>query len=192
MEQRCGPRIASVALVRPAHRHARRRTARTAAGCLEWQKRFVQVQRNLVRGVSTTPRNHQRRRVHLSHHLIAALRLWRSAASCRLARGRPSVSRMDVFRLSRARPLDECRTCRTCSTGSSSAGVHRRGPRRMRHTFASLLFPRIGDRSAMAVCRANLYFRGVTGPESSNFEALNRITDATRLTVFVDDFGGLA
>src|SRR5256712_13753494 len=46
-------------------------------GDFNWQRRFVQVQRNLVRGILTTPKNHQRRRVDLSHQLTAALRLWR-------------------------------------------------------------------------------------------------------------------
>jgi integrase len=46
-------------------------------GDFNWPRRFVQVQRNLVRGVLTTPKNHQRRRVDLSYQLTAALRLWR-------------------------------------------------------------------------------------------------------------------
>ena len=42
-----------------------------------WRYGFVQVQRNLVRGLLTTPKNHQRRRVDLSRQLQVALRLWR-------------------------------------------------------------------------------------------------------------------
>ena len=46
-------------------------------GDFNWRGGFVQVQRNLVRGRLTTPKNHQRRPVDLSRQLQVALRLWR-------------------------------------------------------------------------------------------------------------------
>jgi integrase len=46
-------------------------------GDINWQRRFIQVQRNLVRGQLTTPKNHQRRQIDLSRQLQVALRLWR-------------------------------------------------------------------------------------------------------------------
>ena len=59
-----------------------------------WRYGFVQVQRNIVGGQLTTPKNHQRRRVDLSRQLQAALRLWRRgsgapgcARGCRSRRG---------------------------------------------------------------------------------------------------------
>ena len=46
-------------------------------GDVDWLGRFVHVQRNLVRGVVTSPKSHQQRRVDLAAQLCAALLEWR-------------------------------------------------------------------------------------------------------------------
>src|SRR5204862_5090321 len=46
-------------------------------GDIDWRGGYVQVERNIVRSVLTTPKNHQRRRVDLSRHLRIALWFWR-------------------------------------------------------------------------------------------------------------------
>ena len=46
-------------------------------GDIDWRGRYIYVQRNLVRGTVTTPKNHQCRMVDLSSELRAVLRLWR-------------------------------------------------------------------------------------------------------------------
>ena len=107
-------------------------------GDFNWQRRFVQVQRNLVRGVLTTPKNHQRRRVDLSHQLTAALRLWRrQQRAVWLAAGRPFPDW--VFSSVTGTALDESNVRKALNRILDGAGVHRRGPHQMRHTFASLL-----------------------------------------------------
>jgi len=44
---------------------------------VNWRHRVICVQRNIVRGQVTTPKNHQRRRIDLPHQLRGVLRLWR-------------------------------------------------------------------------------------------------------------------
>jgi integrase len=46
-------------------------------GDIDFNGRFVAVQRNIVRGIVTSPKSHQRRRVDLSPQLITALLQWR-------------------------------------------------------------------------------------------------------------------
>ena len=46
-------------------------------GDIDWLGRFVVVQRNIVKGVATTPKSHQRRRVDLSAQLLESLLAWR-------------------------------------------------------------------------------------------------------------------
>ncbi len=46
-------------------------------GDIDWRGSFIHLERNLVRGVLTTPKNHQRRRIDMSRQLRATLRLWR-------------------------------------------------------------------------------------------------------------------
>ena len=105
---------------------------------VDWRGRFIQVQRSLVRGVETTPKNHQRRRVDLSPQLRAELRRWRAQQSTAwLARGhqRPAW----VFPSSTGTALDESKARKAFNQILDKAGLHRRGPHQMRHTFASLL-----------------------------------------------------
>ena len=50
---------------------------------VDFNGRFVAVQRNIVRGVVTSPKSHQRRRVDLSPQLITALVRWRRVQRAR-------------------------------------------------------------------------------------------------------------
>lgn len=73
---------------------------------IDWHDGYIQVQRNLVAGKLTTPKNHQCRRVDLSRQLRATLRLWRkrkSVAWLQLGRPRPSW----VFSTVVGTPFDE-------------------------------------------------------------------------------------
>jgi integrase len=46
-------------------------------GDVNWRGSYLVVRQNLVRGLLTTPKSHQQRRVDLSRQLRAELRLWR-------------------------------------------------------------------------------------------------------------------
>jgi integrase len=109
---------------------------------LEWGdtnwRGFIQVRRNLVRGQLTTPKNHQRRRVDLSRQLRAELRLWRRRQrSAWFKHGQPFPEW--VFPSVTGTALDESNVRKVFNRMLDAAGLHRRGPHQMRHTFASLL-----------------------------------------------------
>src|SRR5262249_53343160 len=52
-------------------------------GDIDWNGRFIIVRRNIVKGVETSPKSHQRRRVDLSAQLHVALLAWRKAQRAR-------------------------------------------------------------------------------------------------------------
>ena len=105
---------------------------------INWRRGFVQVQRNLVRGLLTTPKNHQRRRVDLSRQLQVALRLWRRQERVAwLRKGQPRPEW--VFASVTGTALDESNVRKALNRVLDAAGLHRRGPHQMRHSFASLL-----------------------------------------------------
>ena len=109
--------------------------SRCSGATSNWRRRFVQVQRNVVRGILTTPKNHQRRRVDLSHQLTATLRLWRrQQRAAWFAVGRPFPEW--VFSSVTGTALDESNVRKAFNRILDGAGVHRRGPHQMRHTFA--------------------------------------------------------
>jgi integrase len=96
------------------------------------------VRRNLVRGQLTTPKNHQRRRVGLSRQLRAELRLWRRRQRAGwLKHGQPFPEW--TFPSVTGTALDESNLRKAFNRMLEAAGLHRRGPHQMRHTFASLL-----------------------------------------------------
>ena len=103
-----------------------------------WRAGFVQVRRNLVRGHLTTPKNHQRRRVDLSRQLQVALRLWRRREQMAwLRKGLPRPAW--VFASVSGTALDESNVRKALNRVLDAAGLHRRGPHQLRHTFASQL-----------------------------------------------------
>jgi integrase len=152
-------------------------------GDFDWRRRFVQVQRNLVRGLLTTPKNHQRRRVDLSHQLTAALRLWRrQQRAVWLAAGRPFPEW--VFSSVTGTALDESNVRKALNRILDGAGVHRRGPHQMRHTFASLLLQegapityvsqQLGHRDPSITLRVYAHWL----PDASSYALVNRLDDA--------------
>jgi len=103
-----------------------------------WRRGFVQIQRNLVRGQLTTPKNHQSRRVDLSRQLQVALRLWRrQQRRAWLKVGRPFPEW--VFGSVTGTALDEANVRKAFNRLLDAADLHRRGPHQLRHTCASLL-----------------------------------------------------
>ena len=107
-------------------------------GDINWRRRFIQVQRNLVRGQLTTPKNHQRRQIDLSRQLQVALRLWRRqqrAAWLKVGKPLPDW----VFASVTGTALDESNVRKALNRILDAAELHRRRPHQMRHTFASLL-----------------------------------------------------
>nr|MBA3640735.1 tyrosine-type recombinase/integrase [Acidobacteriota bacterium] len=50
---------------------------------IDWNGQFLLVQGNVVRGVLTTPKSHQCRRVDMSAQLTTALREWRALQQAR-------------------------------------------------------------------------------------------------------------
>jgi integrase len=107
-------------------------------GDFNWRAGYVHVQRNLVRGVLTTPKNRQRRRVDLSHQLQVVLRRWRRRERrAWLQKGRP---RPDwVFASATGTALDESNARKALNRILDAADLDQRGPDQLRHTFASLL-----------------------------------------------------
>ena len=107
-------------------------------GDFNWRHGYVQVQRNIVRGALTTPKNHQSRRVDLSRQLRVALRLWRrQQRRAWLKVGRPFPEW--VFASVTGTALDEANVRKAFNRILDAAELDRRGPHQMRHTFASLL-----------------------------------------------------
>ena len=107
-------------------------------GDFNWRRGYVQVQRNIVRGVLTSPKNHQSRGVDLSRQLRVALRLWRrQQRRAWLKVGRPFPDW--VFASVTGTFLDEANVRKAFNRILDAAELDRRGPHQMRHTFASLL-----------------------------------------------------
>ena len=107
-------------------------------GDIDWRSGIVLVTRSIVRGHLTTPKNHQRRRVDLSRQLQTGLRLWRRQQHrAWLAVGQP---RPDwVFASVAGTALDESNVRKMFNRILDAAGLRRRGPHQMRHSFASQL-----------------------------------------------------
>ncbi len=141
---------------------------------IDWRGRYLLVQRSLVRGTLTTPKNHQRRRVDLSQQLRMVLRLWRRRESARwLALGQP---RPDwVFATSTGTPFDDSNVRKAFARILTKADLHWRGPHQMRHTFASLLLQagapityvsrQLGHRDSAITLRVYAHWLPEAGPE---------------------------
>ena len=107
-------------------------------GDVNWRGFYLEIRRNLVRGQLTTPKNHQHRRVDMSRQLRAELWLWRRrqrAAWLKVGRPFPDW----VFPSVTGTALDESNVRKAFNRILDAAGLCRRGPHQMRHTFASLL-----------------------------------------------------
>jgi integrase len=105
-------------------------------GDFNWRRGYIQLQRNLVRGQLTSPKNHQSRRVDLSRQTQVTLRWWRPVQSrSALKAGRPRPAW--VFSSVTGTALDEANVRRAFNRILDAAELDRRGPHQMRHTFAS-------------------------------------------------------
>jgi len=105
---------------------------------IDWHGGYIQVERAIVRGNLTTPKNHQRRRVDLSRQLRATLRLWRRRESARwLKLGLPRPSW--VFASAVGSPFDESNVRKAFARILDKTDLHHRRVHDLRHTFASLL-----------------------------------------------------
>ena len=107
-------------------------------GDIDWQGHFLVVQRNIVRGVLTSPKSHQRRRVDMTPQLEAALLVWRRALRRRwLKKGEPMPSW--VFPSLEGTALEE-RNVRTAFTRVlEKAKLRQIRIHDLRHTYATLL-----------------------------------------------------
>ena len=165
----------------------------------DWRGRFVLVTRSIVRGRQTTPKNHQRRRVDLSPELRAVLLRWRAqqdAEWIRRGRARP----LWVFPSSTGTPLDESKVRKAFHQILDRAGLHRRGPHQMRHTFASLLLQagvpityvsrQLGHRDSAITLRVYAHWLpevgGDRGVDRLDTDATIRNPAATEAAVAVD------
>ena len=107
-------------------------------GDVDWLGRFVVVQRNLVRGVFTSPKSHQRRRVDLSAQLSAALLEWRRYQRERwLKKG--NDCRRGCSRRCEGTALEERNVRHVFTRMLEKAGLRHIRIHDLRHTFASLL-----------------------------------------------------
>jgi integrase len=107
-------------------------------GDIDWHGGYIRVQRNIVGGKLTTPKNHQARRVDLSRQLRAELRLWRrrkSAEWLKIGKPRPAW----VFCSAVGTPLDESNVRKAYKRILEAAELRHRRIHDLRHTFASLL-----------------------------------------------------
>jgi integrase len=97
------------------------------------------VERALVRGQLGTPKNHQRRLVDVSAHLLQALRVYRRALRVfALKQGRPAPSIMFPA-VGGVERLDESNVRKVFTRLCTAAKVRPRSPHDMRDTFASQL-----------------------------------------------------
>ena len=141
---------------------------------VDWRGRYLLVQRSLVRGRLTTPKNHQRRRVDVSPQLRAVLRLWRRFQRVRwLKLGLPRPEW--IFPSGVGTPLDESNVRKAFNEFLDKAELHRRGPHQMRHTFASQLIQtgapityvsrQLGHRDSAITLRVYAHWLPETGSE---------------------------
>ena len=107
-------------------------------GDVDWNGRFLAVQRSIVRGVVTSPKSHQRRRVDLSPQLVKALLDWRRAQQARwLKKGKPLPPW--VFPSLEGRALEERNIRHVFTRMLTKAGIRLIRVHDLRHSYASLL-----------------------------------------------------
>jgi len=105
---------------------------------IDWNGRFIVVQRNIVRGLVTSPKSHQRRRVDLSIQLAEALLAWRrSQQAAWLKKGKDLPDWVFPSRTGTA--LEERNVRHVFTRMLTKAELHARRVHDLRHTFASLL-----------------------------------------------------
>jgi len=107
-------------------------------GDIDWQGRFLLVQRNIVRGVATSPKSHQRRRVDMSAQLFETLLAWRRLQRKRwIKKGKPLPPW--VFASLEGTALEERNVRHVFTRILQKAELRQIRIHDLRHTFASLL-----------------------------------------------------
>ena len=107
-------------------------------GDVDWLGRFLVVQRNIVRGVVTSPKSHQRRRVDMSAQLSETLLAWRRLQRKRwIKKGKPMPPW--VFASLEGTALEERNVRHVFHRLLEKADLRRIRIHDLRHTFASLL-----------------------------------------------------
>jgi integrase len=151
-------------------------------GDINWRGSYIEARRNFVQGVLTTPKSHRRRRVDLSRQLRLELWLWRRRQRVLwLKDGRPFPEW--VFASVTGTAMDESNVRKAFNRMLDAAGLHRRGPHQLRHTFASLLLQKgspityvsrqLGHHDASITLR--VYAHWV--PDSSTVKAVDLLDD---------------
>jgi len=107
-------------------------------GDVDWHGKFVLVQRNLVRGVLTSPKSHQRRRVDMSEQLITALQDWRRAQQARWLKKGEELP-VWVFPSREGTAMEERNVRHAFTRLLAKAKLRQMRIHDLRHTFASLL-----------------------------------------------------
>jgi integrase len=105
---------------------------------IDWNGRFILVQRNIVRGVVTSPKSHQRRRVDLSVQLAEALVAWRRTLQARWLKKGEDLPEW-VFPSRTGTAVEERNVRHVFTRMLTKAEFHGRRIHDLRHTFASLL-----------------------------------------------------
>lgn len=139
---------------------------------IDWHGRFIMVQRNLVRGVLTSTKSHQRRRVDMSTQLFATLLEWRRQQRARwLKKGKPVPEW--VFPSLEGTALEERNVRHVFTRMLDKAELRRIRIHDLRHHADSRIMPtgfryradRGGDRArrndAVGIIRGALETRGV-------------------------------
>jgi integrase len=105
-------------------------------GDIEWHGQFIVVQRNVVRGVLTTPKSHQCRRVDMSPQLTMALKDWRRVQQARwLKKGQEMPA--SVFAARPGGVLQERNVRHVFARLLAKAALRHIRIHDLRHTFAS-------------------------------------------------------
>jgi integrase len=109
-------------------------------GDIDWRSKTIRIQRNIVRGVVTTPKSHQTRIVNMDDALALALRWHRRLISawC-LKHGMPRPPYVLPSESLDGTRLDESNARKVLSRICAKAELRHRSPHDLRHTFASLL-----------------------------------------------------
>jgi integrase len=107
-------------------------------GDVDWNGRFVLVQRNSVRGVLTSPKSHRRPRVDLSSQLVSTLLDWRRLQQAR-SMEKGTNSPQWIFPSLSGTPLEERNIRHVFKRMLEKAALRQIRIHDLRHTFASLL-----------------------------------------------------
>ena len=105
---------------------------------VDWNGHFLVVQRNIVRGVVTSPKSHQRRRVDMTPQLEAALLVWRRVLRARWVKKGEPVPPW-VFPSLEGTALEERNVRHVFIRLLAKANLRQIRIHDLRHTYATLL-----------------------------------------------------